>query len=167
MNTPKQILLYQALDAPLPVFGHVPMVLGTDRSRLSKRHGAMSVTAYREMGYLPEALVNYLVRLGWSHGDQEFFSRDELVEVFNLENCGRSASIFDLEKLQALNAEHIQAKKPAELVEALAPFMQAHSIQIDADDRSERIIGSLQPAQQNTGGHEPPGALLFSGRFRI
>jgi glutamyl-tRNA synthetase len=84
MNTPKQILLYEALSCPLPTFGHVPMVLGHDRSRLSKRHGAMSVTAYRDMGFLPDALVNYLVRLGWSHGDQEFFTRDELIEVFDL-----------------------------------------------------------------------------------
>jgi glutamyl-tRNA synthetase len=145
MNTPKQILLYQALDAALPVFGHVPMVLGADRSRLSKRHGAMSVTAYREMGYLPDALVNYLVRLGWSHGDQEFFTRGELIEVFNLENCGRSAGIFDLEKLQALNAEHIQAKKPAELIAPLAPFMRASGIEFGAGERSERIIATLQP----------------------
>ncbi|NNK86073.1 MAG: glutamate--tRNA ligase, partial [Desulfobacterales bacterium] len=88
MNTPKQILLYNALNNPLPTFGHVPMVLGSDRTRLSKRHGAMSVTAYRDMGYLPDAFINYLVRLGWSYGDQEFFSRDELVEKFSLENIG-------------------------------------------------------------------------------
>ncbi len=112
MNTPKQILLYKALGSPLPTFGHVPMVLGHDRARLSKRHGAMSVTAYRDMGFLPEALINYLVRLGWSHGDQEFFTRDELIEVFNIENIGRSAGIFDLDKLLALNAEHIMAASP-------------------------------------------------------
>jgi len=117
MNTPKQILLYKALGSPLPTFGHVPMVLGHDRARLSKRHGAMSVTAYRDMGFLPEALINYLVRLGWSHGDQEFFTRDELIEVFNLENIGRSAGIFDLDKLLALNAEHIMAASPGDLVE--------------------------------------------------
>jgi len=145
MNTPKQILLYRAMEAPLPVFGHVPMVLGADRSRLSKRHGAMSVTAYREMGYLPEAMVNYLVRLGWSHGDQEFFRRDELIEAFTLENCGRSAGIFDLEKLQALNAEHIQAKRPSELIAPLAPFLRKEGIQTDTADHLERVIASLQP----------------------
>jgi glutamyl-tRNA synthetase len=84
MNTPKQILLYQALGSPLPVFGHVPMVLGPDRARFSKRHGAISVTDYRDMGFLPDAMLNYLVRLGWSHGDQEFFTRDELIEVFDI-----------------------------------------------------------------------------------
>ncbi len=119
MNTPKQILLYHALQAPLPTFGHVPMVLGSDRSRLSKRHGAMSVTAYRDMGFLPEALVNYLVRLGWSHGDQEFFTRDELMRVFDLKNIGRSAGIFDPDKLLALNAEHIKASLSRKTGDAL------------------------------------------------
>jgi glutamyl-tRNA synthetase len=97
------------------------------------------------MGYLPEAMVNYLVRLGWSHGDQEFFRRDELIEAFTLENCGRSAGIFDLEKLQALNAEHIQAKRPSELITSLAPFLRKEGIQIDGAERTERIIASLQP----------------------
>ncbi|MBT8350569.1 MAG: glutamate--tRNA ligase, partial [Deltaproteobacteria bacterium] len=124
MNTPKQILLYNALNNPLPTFGHVPMVLGSDRTRLSKRHGAMSVTAYRNMGYLPDAFINYLVRLGWSYGDQEFFSRDELVEKFSLENIGRSAGIFNPEKLLALNADHIKAAPPGELIKYLAPFLK-------------------------------------------
>lgn len=124
MNTPKQILLYNALNNPLPTFGHVPMVLGSDRTRLSKRHGAMSVTAYRDMGYLPDAFINYLVRLGWSYGDQEFFSRDELVEKFSLENIGRSAGIFNPEKLLALNADHIKATPPGELIKYLAPFLK-------------------------------------------
>jgi len=98
-NTPRQIMLYLALGVELPVFGHVPMVLGKDKTRLSKRHGAMSVTAYRDMGILPEAMINYLVRLGWSYGDQEFFSREELIEKFNLENMGKSAGVFDIDKL--------------------------------------------------------------------
>ncbi len=124
-NTPKQILLYKALGHPLPTFGHVPMVLGNDRTRLSKRHGATSVTAYRDMGYLPQAMINYLVRLGWSHGDQEFFTREELIEKFNLENIGRAAGVFDMEKLQALNADHIKAAPPAKLVSSLIPFLKA------------------------------------------
>lgn len=89
-NTPKQIQLYKAFELPLPVFGHLPMVLGADKTRLSKRHGAMSVTAYRDMGFLPDAMINYLVRLGWSHGDQEFFTREELMDKFSLENVGKS-----------------------------------------------------------------------------
>jgi glutamyl-tRNA synthetase len=143
MNTPKQIQLYQALGNALPVFGHVPMVLGRDRTRLSKRHGATSVTAYRDLGILPEALINYLVRLGWSHGDQEFFTRKELVEVFNLETIGRSAGVFDPEKLYALNADHIKATPPAQLVAPLAPFMRAHGIEIAADGRTEKAIATL------------------------
>ncbi len=124
MNTPKQILLYKALNAPLPVFGHVPMVLGPDRTRLSKRHGAMSVTAYRDMGYLPVALLNYLVRLGWSLGDQEFFTREELIEKFTLKHLGRSAGIFDTDKLMALNADHIKATPPEKLAPHLIPFLK-------------------------------------------
>jgi glutamyl-tRNA synthetase len=145
MNTPKQMLLYQALGHPLPTFGHVPMVLGNDRARLSKRHGAMSVTAYRDMGFLPDALINYLVRLGWSHGDQEFFTRDELIEVFDLENIGRSASIFDLDKLLAINAEHIMAASPQDLVAALKPFLADLDIQTEEDEYILQVIETLQP----------------------
>jgi glutamyl-tRNA synthetase len=145
MNTPKQILLYKALGAPLPTFGHVPMVLGKDRSRLSKRHGAMSVTAYRDMGFLPDALVNYLVRLGWSHGDQEFFTRNELIEVFDLDNIGRSAGIFDLDKLLAINAEHIKASSPVNLVAPLQPFLKKIGIEIEEGDYIHKVIETLQP----------------------
>jgi glutamyl-tRNA synthetase len=98
-NTPRQILLYEALGHPIPQFGHVPMILGADKTRLSKRHGATSVLAYKEMGYLPEALVNYLVRLGWSHGDQEIFSPEELVQFFELGQVGKAAAVFNPEKL--------------------------------------------------------------------
>jgi glutamyl-tRNA synthetase len=145
MNTPKQLLIYRALQVPLPTFGHVPMVLGSDRSRLSKRHGAMSVTAYRDMGYLPDAVVNYLVRLGWSHGDQEFFTRDELIRVFDLKNIGRSAGIFDPNKLLALNAEHIKATSPANLVAPLTPFLKDCGIEIKEDDYSHKVIETLAP----------------------
>jgi len=127
-NTPKQIQLYKALGAPLPDFGHVPMVLGADRTRLSKRHGAMSVTAYRDDGFLPDALINYLVRLGWSHGDQEFFTRDELIEKFTLKNIGTSPGIFDPEKLTALNADHIKATRPKTLAPMLVPFLEKQGV---------------------------------------
>jgi glutamyl-tRNA synthetase len=143
MNTPKQIQLYKALQSVLPVFAHVPMVLGKDRTRLSKRHGATSVTAYRDMGFLPDAMVNYLVRLGWSHGDQEFFTRQELLEVFNLETIGRAAGVFDLEKLLSLNADHIKAMPPPPLIAALAPFMRNHGIEIAPDSRTEKAVLSL------------------------
>lgn len=143
MNTPKQILLYKALKAPLPVFGHVPMVLGKDKTRLSKRHGAMSVTAYREMGFLPDAFINYLVRLGWSHGDQEFFTRQELVEKFNLESIGKSAGVFDMDKLTALNADHIRAASVSQLAPRVLPFMQAKGYDAADDDYLKGVIDTL------------------------
>ncbi|OQY00560.1 MAG: glutamate--tRNA ligase [Desulfobacteraceae bacterium 4572_130] len=105
INTPKQILLYKAFGNNLPLFAHVPMVLGHDKSRLSKRHGAMSVTEYRNMGYLPDAMINYLVRLGWSFGDQEFFTRQDLIKKFSLKNIGKSPSMFDKDKLTAEMAQ--------------------------------------------------------------
>jgi glutamyl-tRNA synthetase len=113
-NTPKQILLYGALGYLLPKFAHLPMILGSDRTRLSKRHGATSVTAYREGGYLPGALLNYLARLGWSHGDQEVFTLDELVGKFTLEAVGKSSGVFNPEKLLWLNQHYIKESRPEE-----------------------------------------------------
>lgn len=144
-NTPKQILLFKAFGAPLPTFAHVPMVLGKDKARLSKRHGATSVTAYRDMGFLPEAFLNYLVRLGWSYGDQEFFTVPELVEKFSLENIGRSAGVFDQEKLLALNADHIQAMSPQQLAPRLMPFLEAEGVAAAEGAFIERVIETLQP----------------------
>ncbi len=143
-NTPKQILLYQAFGQKVPLFGHVPMVLGSDRARLSKRHGAMSVTAYRDMGYLPEALLNYLVRLGWSYGDQEFFTIDDLIEKFSLENIGKSAGIFNPEKLKALNADHIMASTPEKLSRPLLPFLEKKACNAREGDYLEKVIKTLQ-----------------------
>jgi glutamyl-tRNA synthetase len=143
MNTPRQILIYDALDCPLPIFGHVPMVLGTDKSRFSKRHGAVSVSAYRDMGFLPDAMLNYLVRLGWSHGDQEFFTRRELIEVFDLEHIGRSAGVFDPEKLLALNADHIRATPAEKLMEPLKPFLKKRGIDAVNSSLLEKIIETL------------------------
>ncbi len=144
-NTPKQILLYQALGAKVPDFGHVPMVLGHDKSRLSKRHGAMSVTAYRDMGYHPDAMVNFLVRLGWSHGDQEFFTRTELIEKFNLEHIGRSAGVFNPEKLLAINAEHIRAASCQSLAVHLMPFLKEKGIDAEPGDYLYGVIETLKP----------------------
>jgi glutamyl-tRNA synthetase len=128
-NTPRQILLYEALGFPVPRFAHVPMILGADKTRLSKRHGATSVIAYRDMGYLPEAMVNYLVRLGWSHGDDEIFTSDELVSLFSIENVGRSASVFNPEKLLWLNAHYIKTGDP----ERLAGILQQQLALLDVD----------------------------------
>jgi glutamyl-tRNA synthetase len=127
-NTPKQILLYQALGYDVPEFAHVPMILGADRARLSKRHGAESVLAYRDMGYLPEALVNYLVRLGWSHGDQEIFSMEELIRFFSLKSVGKSAAIFNPEKLLWLNQQYIKNTENDKLAQALEPILESRGI---------------------------------------
>ena len=121
-NTPRQINLYHALGAEPPQFAHVPMILGDDGARLSKRHGAVGVLAWREMGYLPDAMVNYLARLGWSHGDHEQFSRGDLVELFRIEDVNRKASRFDVEKLNWLNQYYLRTL-PAERV---APEVDWH-----------------------------------------
>src|SRR5512142_2673455 len=112
-NTARQILMYRALGYPVPTFAHFPMILGADKTRLSKRHGATSVTAYRDMGYLPQAVVNYLVRLGWSHGDQEIFTMDELVKHFDLKDVGQTAGVFNPDKMAWVNHEWLK-KLPAE-----------------------------------------------------
>jgi glutamyl-tRNA synthetase len=123
-NTPRQIQIYKALEAPLPRYAHVPMILGPDRTRLSKRHGATSVLAYRKMGYLPQALLNALARLGWSYGDQEKFSIQELIEKFSLENVGKSAGVFNAEKLLDLNARYIRESADTDLAHAVTPFLR-------------------------------------------
>ncbi len=122
-NTPRQIQLYRAFDYKTPEFAHLPMILGHDKTRLSKRHGATSVIAYRDMGYLPEALLNYLARLGWSHKDQEVFSCEELIEKFTLEHVGKSASVFNPEKLLWLNSHYITSMDQKEIVRRLRPFL--------------------------------------------
>jgi glutamyl-tRNA synthetase len=122
-NTPRQINIYRALGATLPRFAHVPMILGADGERLSKRHGAVSVTQYRDDGYLPEALVNYLARLGWSHGDEEMFSREQLVAWFDLEHISQSPARFNPEKLAWLNAQYLKGADDARLAALAGPFL--------------------------------------------
>ncbi|MDR1109261.1 MAG: glutamate--tRNA ligase [Deltaproteobacteria bacterium] len=143
-NTPRQILLYQALGAPLPNFGHLPMILGSDKARLSKRHGATSVMAYREMGYLPQALVNYLARLGWSHGDQEIFGLAEMEGLFGLRNVGRSAAVFNPEKLDWLNAHYIKETPPGALGGLLAPFLAARGLAVPGPEVLAKIAATLR-----------------------
>ena len=123
-NTPKQIHIYKALGHEIPLFAHLPMILGSDKTRLSKRHGATSVMAYKDMGYLPDALVNYLVRLGWSCGDQEVFTREELIKHFSFENVGKSSAVFNPEKLLWLNSQYIIKSNPEELGELVIPFLE-------------------------------------------
>ncbi|MCL2124019.1 MAG: glutamate--tRNA ligase, partial [Desulfovibrionaceae bacterium] len=123
-NTYRQILLYQAMSLPLPRFAHVPMILGPGRQKLSKRHGARAVIEYQQDGFLPQALVNYLVRLGWSHGDQEIFSLEELVRYFDGANLNPAPAAFDQEKLQWLNGHYLRETPLDELARLVAPFVQ-------------------------------------------
>ena len=143
-NTPRQILLYEALGYAVPEFAHVPMILGADKKRLSKRHGATSVMAYQEMGYLPEAMVNYLVRLGWSCGDEEIFSMADLIEKFGLDNVGRSAGVFNPDKLLWLNSHYIKTGDPVRLAELLKPFLQQKSIDPEKGPDLIAVVKSLQ-----------------------
>ncbi|QBY03285.1 glutamate--tRNA ligase [Thalassotalea sp. HSM 43] len=130
-NTPRQINILAALGAPLPQYAHIPMILGDDGKRLSKRHGAVSVMQYRDDGYLPEALLNYLVRLGWSHGDQEIFSREEMIELFDLTGCNRAPSAFNTDKLVWVNQHYIKTLDAEYVAEHLAWHMADQGINTD------------------------------------
>ncbi len=130
-NTPRQINILKALGAELPKYAHVPMILGSDGARLSKRHGAVSVMQYRDEGFLPDALLNYLVRLGWSHGDQEVFSMTEMIELFDLEGCNVAPSTFNPEKLLWLNHQYIMNSEPEHVAKHLAWHMENHGLDID------------------------------------
>jgi glutamyl-tRNA synthetase len=127
-NTPRQIQLYQALGYESPKFAHLPMILGPDKTKLSKRHGATAVTEYIDLGYLPEALVNYLARLGWSHGDQEIFSVKELIDKFTLENVGKAPSVFNPEKCIWLNHHYIQQAEPGRLANLVIDLLKKDGV---------------------------------------
>ncbi|WP_294461579.1 glutamate--tRNA ligase [uncultured Ruminobacter sp.] len=129
-NTPRQINIYKALGAPVPVFAHVSMILGDDGTKLSKRHGAVSVMQYRDDGYLPEALINYLVRLGWGHGNQEIFTMEEMIEYFSLEGISKSASAFNTEKLLWVNSQYMKSLPPERVAEELQWHMDNQKIDV-------------------------------------
>ncbi len=143
-NTPKQVLLYKALGFDLPKFGHVPMILGPDKKKLSKRHGATSVMLYKDMGYLPEAMINYLARLGWSHGDQEIFSREELIQHFSTDHLGKSASVFDMDKLNWLNSHYI---KEAD-IQRLADILAWHFQKMGYENLDKNLLTAIVPLYQ-------------------
>ena len=143
-NTPRQINMLKALGAKPPVYAHVPMILGADGAKLSKRHGAVSVLQYRDEGFLPEALLNYLVRLGWSHGDQEVFSLEEMTQLFDIADVNKAASAFNPDKLLWLNQQHIMRSSPAALVPHLKFQLAALGIDVNDDDR----IAAVARAQQ-------------------
>jgi glutamyl-tRNA synthetase len=139
-NTPRQVKIYEALGFELPLFAHVPMILGPDKTKLSKRHGATSAMAYQDMGYLPEALVNYLVRLSWSHKDQEIFTLDELIEYFDIHDVGRAAAIFNPDKLLWLNHHYIKTGDPERLAGLVAGFITKKGYQLPETDYIKNVV---------------------------
>jgi glutamyl-tRNA synthetase len=139
-NTPRQMNMLAALGAKIPVYAHVPMILGPDGTKLSKRHGAVSVLQYEEDGFLPDALLNYLVRLGWSHGDQEFFTREEMIAAFDIGDVNKAASAFNPEKLLWLNQQHLMRAEPASIVKYLRPHIQRLNVECADDEFLCKII---------------------------
>src|SRR6266496_603112 len=139
-NTARQILMYEALGEPVPVFAHLPMILGADKARLSKRHGATSVTAYRDMGFLPGAVVNYLARLGWSHGDEEIFTLDELVRYFDFKDVNQSAGVFNLEKMEWVNHTWMRKLSTDELARRAVPYFAAAGLPAQDDAKLRHIV---------------------------
>ena len=138
-NTPWQINIFNALGAPLPLFGHLPVILGDDGQKLSKRRGAVSVTAYEENGYLPEAMLNYLARLGWSHGDEELFSREQLVQWFDGQHLSKSPAQWDAAKLAWVNAHYIKLTDDAKLAALVVTQFERRGIEVVADDSLNRM----------------------------
>lgn len=143
-NTPRQINIYKALGKDVPLFGHVPMILGQDGERLSKRHGAQGVMEYFDQGFLPEALVNYLARLGWSHGDNEKFSREKLVEWFDFEHISRSPARFDPEKLRWLNQQYIKEADNERLAKLTQPFLQQDGCRVEQGAPLASVVALLK-----------------------
>ncbi len=147
-NTPKQMNMLEALGAEMPVYAHLPMILGSDGAKLSKRHGAVDIREYREQGYLPEAMLNYLVRLGWSHGDQELFSLDEMIELFDIADVNQSASAFNAEKLLWLNQQYIIAAPERRIGGALIPYLKKAGLNPeDGPDPSDLAGGFRERAE--------------------
>jgi glutamyl-tRNA synthetase len=167
-NTAKQVQIYRALGVPLPTFAHLPQVLGPDGARLSKRHAATAVTEYRDLGFYPDALVNFVARLGWSHGDQEVFTRAELVEAFALEDVGASAGVFNLEKLRWLNFQYLKARTPEQLAADLREFNGRRGVEVAFDDRRlARVAETLRDRAQTLLDLSEQAAFYFSSGVEI
>ena len=162
-NTPRQVNIFQALGAPLPQFAHAPMILGADGERLSKRHGAVSVMQYAQDGYLPEALFNYLARLGWSHGDAEKFTREQFVEWFDLAHVSKSTAQFDAAKLAWLNHEYIKEAEPGRLAELLAPRVERDGGRL-ADGPALAEVAKLLKDRATSMEHMAESAMMFYRR---
>ncbi len=144
-NTPRQIQIFLALGLTPPAYAHLPMVMGPDGKPLSKRHGATSVFAYRDAGYFPETILNYLARMGWSHGDQEIFSKQELIDYFGFDACGKSPGIFNPEKLLWLNFHYLKERSPAQLVREILPIIEKRAYQVPGDQAwMEKMVATLR-----------------------
>jgi glutamyl-tRNA synthetase len=150
-NTARQILMYQGLGVEPPVFAHLPMILGADKTRLSKRHGATSVTAYRDMGFLPGAVVNYLARLGWSHGDDEVFTLEELVRYFDFKDVGATAGVFNPDKMLWVNHEWLKKLTPAGLAQGALPFFRAAGLPAEDDAKLLQVVTVAQQRAKTYG----------------
>ncbi len=161
-NTPRQVNMLKALGAPLPAYAHVPMILGPDGERLSKRHGAVSVTQYRDDGYLPEALLNYLARLGWSHGNEEVFSMQQFIEWFDLEHASRSPAQFDPDKLIWLNQHYIKLAADDRLARLVAPELAREGVSTEGGPPLAPVVGLLKD-RATTINHLAEAATLFYG----
>jgi len=148
-NTPRQIQLYEALGLTPPAFAHIPLIHGPDGAKMSKRHGAVAITEYREAGYLSEAVVNYLARLGWSHGDEEVFNRQQLIELFDVKDVGKTAARFDQNKLDWLNGLHIRSASAEALAEALAAGLERYGIDTDRGPALAGVVALLQERSRN------------------
>jgi glutamyl-tRNA synthetase len=159
-NTPRQMNMLLALGATPPVYAHVPMILGADGAKLSKRHGAISVLQYEQDGYLPDALLNYLVRLGWSHGDQEVFSREEMVAAFDIKDVNRAASAFDPEKLLWLNQQHMMRAPVGVLAAGLRSQLAALGVAVD-DDKLLEGVANAQRERARTLNEMAHNSLFF------
>jgi glutamyl-tRNA synthetase len=143
-NTPRQMNMLRALGATVPAYAHVPMILGPDGTKLSKRHGAVSVLQYEEEGYLPDALLNYLVRLGWSHGDQEVFTREQMIAAFDIRDVNKAASAFNPEKLLWLNQQHMMRAPP----ETIVPYLRAQLRRLGCDNAEQSLLEGVIVAQR-------------------
>ena len=148
-NTPRQIHIFNALGIETPAFAHLPMILGDDGKRMSKRHGAVSVMQYQKDGILPHAMLNYLARLGWSHGDQEIFSMQELLDLFALEDCQKSGSVFDTTKLLWVNQQHMANQSDDELGDALSAALQSNSVSVTDGPPVSRVASVLKERAQS------------------
>ena len=164
-NTPRQILIYEALNYETPEFAHVPLIHGKDKSRLSKRHGATSLLEYRNDGFLPEALMNYLARLGWAHGDQEVFSREDLIEKFDLGKVGKSPSIFDMDKLLWLNGHYLKTMPEGDIAARLEHFIENRGIKVTDKNKLIPVVINLRDRAKTLKEMAEMAAFFFTDDF--